>query len=359
MDINNYFDRYVSNTIAGTSNQSYFDSPQKKTSYAFYRVSKHGKMPYSFFFSNTVDSTYADGSISKCNDLCGNWTIYKMSVCTPRNIYDIFIGASKEILLTVDGKSEKTVLPGEEFCTDEVLLDVGEAEYICVKMTFSGHKIPCHIENTIPTFSRTEDGAEIKCDKYIPLPSMVGVRRNVLGRIAFIGDSITQGIGCPENSYDNYTAVCARELKDSYSFWNLGIGYARGADFASNGAWARKAEKCDVAVVCFGVNDIFQVANAQKTMKDFDDIVNILSGKKIIFQTVPPFNYDESARKIWCALNEYIDSEIRGRVFAVFDNNKYLSDEKNPQRALFGGHPNAVGAGIWGHNLAAFLKDKI
>ena len=361
MDVKNYFDKFVSNTVAGTSNQSYFDCPEEKTAWAFYRVLKCGRLPYSFFYTNTVDSTYSDGSASKRNDLCGEWHIHDMSVCSVKNIYEVFVDEAddKRVTLTIDGKEKKTVLPGEEFCTDVVMLDINEGGYVCVKMTFSGERVPCHIENMIPTFSYSESNREIRSDNYIPLPSMVGVRRENAGRIAFIGDSITQGIGCPEDSYANYAAVCAKELGNSYSFWNLGIGFGRGADFASDGAWAKKARNCDTAIVCFGVNDILHVADTKKAIEAFDKIVKILSGKKIIFQTVPPFNYGDEADKMWRELNKHIDTEISGRVFAVFDNTQYLSDSMKPSHALYGGHPNAVGAGIWGRHLADFLKDKI
>lgn len=354
MNIDDYYAQYVSNTLAGTSNQLYYNQGVKATAYAFYRIFDAGQFDYSLLYTNTIDSTYADGSISKRNDPCGKWYIESLSV-SPVN--EITTADLPEIQLTFNGKKSKIVLPDEIFFTDKISLNVKQNEYLRVKIVYNGEKIPCHIENQIPTFKNEGDG--VKANKLLPLPSMIGVNRKIEKRIVFWGDSITQGIGCKENSYLNYCAICANALGIKYSFWNLGIGYGRATDAATNKAWAKKAVNCDTAIVCFGVNDIFRVGDYRKIIAAYNKIIKILSGKQIIFQCIPPFDYTKEQGKLWLKLNKYIKNEISKKVFAVFDPSPILSDEKDVFHAKYGGHPNEDGSFLWGKALYDFLKVKL
>lgn len=357
----NYFcENYTSNTLAGTSVQSYFTPQGKLAAYAFYKPFSAGEFDYSFLFTNTVDSTYSDGSLTKCNDPCGEWKIFDCKVIICNDVNAALNGSydkSKEFVLTFGGSPEKKVLPNETFYTDSVKLNVTENEYICIKTVFEGKNIPCHIENKILTYS--DDGNGVKADKYVPLPSMIGVKRHVKNKIAFWGDSITQGIGCKEDSYAHYTAVCAEILGNEYSFWNLGIGFGRAADAATNGAWADKVKTCDTVIVCFGVNDLYKIGDYEKIKTSYDRIIGILKGKRVIFQTIPPFDYPDNLCEIYLKLNDYIRKELSKKVYAVFDETPYLSDSENPFAAKYGGHPDEIGCKLWGERLADFLRDKI
>lgn len=360
MVLSEFCKEYTSNTLAGTSVQSYFTPQDKPVAYAFYKPFAAGEFDYSFLFTNTVDSTYSDGTLTKCNDPCGKWKIFdcKAIICDDVNaVLDGKSGNYKEYALTFCGNREKSVLPNETFYTDSVKLNVSVSEYVCIKMVFGGEKIPCHIENQIPTFR--DDGCGAKPDKYVPLPSMVGVKRPVKKKVAFWGDSITQGIGCRENSYAHYTAVCAGLLGKDYSFWNLGIGFGRAADAATDGAWADKVKTCDTVIVCFGVNDLYKIGDYEKIKASFEEIITILRGKNVVFQTIPPFDYPDNLGDIYLKLNDYIRNELVKKVFAVFDETPLLTDGDKPLAAKYGGHPNAKGCQIWGEALAAFLKDKI
>lgn len=360
MNTNEFFKRFSSNTLAGTSNQTYFDSPEISTGYAFYRVFKSGKFNYSLYFTNTLDGTFADGSFTKCNYPCGNWKIHGLWAIIGKSTEEILNGGGKSVKLTFDGQEELNVLPDAKFCTDPVELCVSDDEYLCVKMVFSGEKIPCHYENVILTYrADNASGEGASPNKYVPLPSMVGAEREVKSLVAFWGDSITQGIGCPDDSYANYCAVCAKILGADYSFWNLGIGFGRGGDAATNGAWADKVKHCQTVIVCYGVNDIFKVPSYEEIRNSLDKIVEILQGKKVIFQTIPPFDFTGEFAENYFKLNNYIKTEIAKKVYAVFDDAPLLSDPATPAMAKFGGHPNEEGAKIWGERLAAFLKDKL
>lgn len=362
MNEKEFFENYVSNTLAGTSNQTYFDFTNPETDsgyatgYAFYKIFKGGKFNYSLFFSNALDSTFADGSFTKCNYPCGNWHIFGLSVAKVKSPKEFLNRGGSEIPLKINGEFQKDVTPCEKFFTDPIELDVSENEYICVIIKFKGEKIPCHFENVILTYRADENG--INPSKYIPLPSMIGIERRVEKRVAFWGDSITQGIGCAENSYKNYVAVCAEILGQKYSFWNLGIGFGRAHDAASGGIWLEKARHCDDVIVCFGVNDLYKISDYNTIKSSLDKIADDLKDKRVIFQTIPPFDYPEELVENYLKLNEYIKNELKNKVFAVFDCASYLCAD-SPFKAKFGGHPNEQGCKIWGESLAAFLKDKL
>ena len=77
-----FFKDFVSNTTAGTSNQSFFTAGSG-VGRVFYRLLWGGAFEYSLLFSNTVDSTFGNGSVSRANQLCGPWDIsLSCCVCT-------------------------------------------------------------------------------------------------------------------------------------------------------------------------------------------------------------------------------------------------------------------------------------
>ena len=123
-----YFDRYVSNTLAGIGNQSFFDSCGEKTCYVFYKTFKAGIFGYSFLFSNVIDSTYADGAHSVANIECSEWKILELSAF----VIDSLRKPKKESCfkkVTFGGKNEKNVKKGELFYSDEIVLDIPENYY--------------------------------------------------------------------------------------------------------------------------------------------------------------------------------------------------------------------------------------
>lgn len=72
-----YFEKYNSNTYAGSGNQLYFEMNENEmhTGRIFYKISVGGEYSYSILFSNIIDSTYADGSTSHKNLICDTWSI--------------------------------------------------------------------------------------------------------------------------------------------------------------------------------------------------------------------------------------------------------------------------------------------
>lgn len=358
MNVEEYFSEYTSNTLAGTGNQTFFNAPTEKRTLAMYKPFAYGKFSYSFLYTNTVDSTYEDGTVSKRNDLCGVWTIKSLSVFVADGIEQATTKTNmiEKTRLTFDGEDIKTVTPGERFCTDPVFLKVKNGQYICIETVFYGEKIPCHVENKIPTFS-FESGI-YRPDKYMPLPSMVGCDRKVKARIGFWGDSITQGIGCEEDSYAHYCSVAANIVGKEYSFWNLGIGYARGNDAATDGAWAYKAKRCDFVVVCFGTNDVIFVKDYDKTVAALEKIIALLKGNniKVVLQTLPPFDFVGEDCKLWNNLNNYLLEKLAVKADGLFDQRALLCSDKGLNYTAYGDHPNETGCKIWGENLGEYLK---
>ena len=307
-----------------------------------------------FLFSNVIDSTYGDGSHSVANIECGEWKICEFSAF----VSDSLKMPKKESCfkkVTFGGKSEKNVKKGELFYSDEILLDIPENYYLGLKITFEGKQIPNHPENQIPCFR--EDQGEWTETKEVPLPSMVGCVRTVKKRITFWGDSITQGCGVKENSYDHYAAVTARLAGNEYAFWDIGIGYARAFDAASDGIWAYKAKHTDVCIICFGVNDIGSARTPKKILSDLKIIVRRLkdSGVRVVVQTIPPFEFDEKGAATQREVNKLIFSDLELSE-CLFDETVFLTDVKT-QKPIYGGHPNQTGCAVWGSQLYKFLKE--
>ena len=148
-------------------------------------------------------------------------------------------------------------------------------------------------------------------------------------------------------------------MGEENAYWNLGIGFGRANDMASLGAWFKKALQNDILIVCYGVNDIMQGFSKEQVKADLKTIATELkrAGKRVIFQTVPPFDYNSEKKVIWQEVNEYIKNDLAKIVDFVFDVVPYLGKSKEePQMAKFGGHPNEEGCAIWGNALFSELK---
>lgn len=346
-----YFDKFVSNTLAGSASQSFFDAEGNKviTGRVFYKIFVGGEYDYSLLFTNIMDSTFDDGSHSHKNMICDQWDIISASVCITKSADGNVDAHFKQI--TFDGKKEKSVMPGEFFCCDPITLSAEKDEYLCLEITFKGKMIPCHWEIIVPTY-RKKDGKWTE-SKEVPVPSMVGINRKPKMKIGFLGDSITQGIGTEINSYTHWNARIAEMMGESFSYWNMGIGFGRADDAATDGAWLFKAKQMDAVAVCFGVNDILRGWQAEEIKKNLQTIVNKLhdAGCKVLVQTVPPFDMDEEKEKIRLQVNKFVLKELAAD--AIFDNNPILADGN---RAIYGGHPDAEGCEKWAEALYPEFK---
>lgn len=348
-----FFDMYTSNTLAGSSAQNIFKSDgNTRIGRAFYKIFASGEYEYAFLFNNILDSTYEDGSFGHVNLLCDEWLIERIRVAECDTI-DNHIDDDDFQTITFDGCVEKKVCPGEVFYSDAVRLNLTGGKFLCYEITYHGEILPWHPEICVSAFTKKDD-AWIR-DWMLPVPSMIGCNRNVKKRIAYFGDSITQGCGTPHDAYSNWSAILSEQLGKEYSYWNLGIGYARGADAATDGVWLFKAKQNDIVIVCFGVNDILhENLEIDVLKKNLNTIVNHLkeAGATVIVQTVPPFDFQDDRKEKWLAMNEYIRTELVQYVDMVFDNGSFLAEcKEHPERAKYGGHPNEEGCAVWAEEL--------
>lgn len=340
-----FFKQYTSNTLAGSSNQSYFLSDNTlQIGRVFYKVFAGGRYNYSFMFTNVIDSTYADGSHSKANIKCKNWIIKGVKVkIADKDTSDLASCDFKyEAPVCFGKKTEKEVISGEIFYSDPVTLECEKNDYICLEIEFSGEQIPYFEELIIPSF-RLIDGKWV-ATKQTPLACMVGCDRPVAKKIGFLGDSITEGIGVPMNAYTHWNAKIAEICGEQYSYWNLGIGFARAADAASNGAWLNKAKKMDAVTICLGVNDMGRYS-ATEIKCNIETVVRILQDNKVrtVLFTVPPFDYQGANLEKWRSVNAYILNEL-SKITEVYDVVPIWGDKApDEQRAIYGGHPNEEG----------------
>ena len=356
-----YFKKYRSNTLAGSGNQTFFynENKQPTRSCILYKPTEGGEFSYSFLLSNTLDSTYSDGSVCHKNLVIDSWKIEEMRVgVSSRCDKDSFEYPLKMKQVLFNGQKEREVNPAELFCTDPVTLNVKNDEYICVEIVFSGDMIPYHKESGIPSFVLEND--EWVASKLHPYLSMVGIEGSKK-RIGFLGDSITQGCGTPNNSYEHWNAVFAGLLGNEYAYWNLGLGFGRADDAASDGIWLFKAKQNDIVFVCYGVNDILQGFSTRTIKKNLQIIVDKLHerGIKVVIQTVPPFDYSEENCIKWNEINDFIKYELKNTEI-IFDCVKYLSkSESEPHMAKFGGHPDSEGCKVWGEALFEEIGEKV
>ena len=356
---------FVSNTLASMANQNFFCSDGEAHKARIYiKIFKGGKFEYMLSYANTVDSTFADGSHSSCNKVLKSWDILSLKVgkvnscgifdaAEPLNFTDVLFNTERKAIVPEGGK----------VTSDSFLFEAEKDEYMCIEIEYKGEEIPCHSEISVPAFIYDKgkwvstDSIELNMAK-VPVPSFMGCKRNVNKKIAYLGDSITQGIGAVKNSYLHWTAVLSEYLGDGNAYYNLGIGYARSSDAASDGAWLSKVKENDTVFICLGVNDILRGGTKEGVSANLEKIVNILKkeGKNVIIQSVPPFDYPDYLIEIWDYINSYIEKRIAPLCDGYFDNRQVLSKSDEVHKTLYGGHPNNEGGKKWGKAIYEYVK---
>lgn len=359
------FKGYVSNTCAAFGAQHAFapDSiDETYTGRVFYRIFAGGQYQYRLFFGNTIDSTFGEGNDCHPNEICDSWIIHsaKVAVCPLET--DI---ASVEFEymqpLTFLGFEKRTVMPGEIFSSDDVVIKANKNDYLCLEITYSGTKIPCLEEapSTIPTFLKKEN-SWIQNYK-TPGAFLVGCKRDVKKHIAFLGDSITMGCGTTPDAYKYWMARIAERIGENYACWNLGIGYAKCSDAASDGAWLFKAKQADFVNVCLGTNDLLQNRDADQIVNELHFIVDKLTcaGCMVGLFTAPPFYYTGEQLMRWEKVNYRINKEFLQKTVYVYDTCKIL-DSVGDLHGIgkYEPHPNDEGCRLLSEDFIRFVKDK-
>ena len=346
-----------SNSLAPSSNQSWFkgDNTVKKGR-VFYKIYAGGKYNYSFMFTNKIDSTYADGKHSWCNVICDEWEIISLYAYVTDTVNND-LENEERIKITFEGNESKKVIAGEIFYSDTIEIDCNKDQYICLEIEFKGeNKIPYMEEMMIESFV-LDNGSWVR-GKQIPISASVMCDRSIDKKVAFFGDSITEGIGVEFNSYNWWCSKIADYIGEKNGYWDIGIGFGRAQDAASKGSWLSKAKMADVVTVCFGVNDICQGFSEEIVINSLITIVNELksSNIRVILFTVPPFDYNEEKKAIWKNVNSYIKEEL-SKVVEVFDVVPIWGDkEPNEQKAIYGGHPNSEGSALLAKDFVSKIQ---
>ncbi len=361
-----YFNKYVSNTYAGTQNHNFCNLPEGKIfeGRSFYKISVGGEYNYSLLFSNTIDGTLADGTFSHRNLICDGYTIHsaKIGKCKqmktgPKATDFSDVCVTDFVDVTFDGKKSKEVMPGEFFSTDPVKLYFDKGDFLCLEIEFSGEMIPYNQDIVIATC--VKQNGEWVHSRMLPIASMVGCDRAVEKKVAYLGDSITQGVATTFNGYKQWNAPLSERLGDKYAFWNLGIGFGRASDAATDSAWLYKVKQNDIIFVCFGVNDLYREQNPEKLKKDLTYIVDTLKslGKTVIIQTIPPYDYEGELICAWADVCDYIKTELSKKADLLFDVVPIIGQSEHPNMAKYGGHPNDDGCAAWADALYEKVKD--
>lgn len=347
MTTTKFYQTYVSDCTAGCGNQllTRLKTPVTKTGRCWFRLSR-GAENYALLFSNRVDSTFDDGSISRANDTGGDWKIdaLRVGLCAA-------VGEEPKAWqpVTFDGESKKSVSGPDAFVTDSIPLRAKAGDYLCYEITLTGSCFPYHEEAVLM----------IVPDKQIPLPLMIGCDRPVREKVGFLGDSITQGCGTRDDSYTHWVAQIGEKLSQEYSLWDLGIGYARARDAATDGGWLKRAKQCDTVCVCFGVNDVLRGRRAEEILQDLRTIVRKLKEARcrVILLTLPPFDLEGEAKGQWQRVNAVIRESLHKEADSLFDIAAVLGQtHPNEHLCVYGGHPDAEGCRVVAE---AFLSQKI
>lgn len=348
------FDKYISNTVIATGNNYIVKEANKAVYRAYFPVEEYGNLEYCFYFSNSVDSTYDNGSVAYVGMPVGNYIIESAYIADGGSGPDDEI--TKKTQVTFDGQETKNVSENETFWSDSLEFDIEEGHYLVWEWTLTGNNIPCTYMSTLTstTADLYNEGSFSYCDQ-IPLPQMIGAKREVKHNISAIGDSITQGCQTEFMEYEFWAARISSLLGDDYGFYNCGLGWSRSSDAALKGNWLERTKSADTVIVAFGTNDIISGEyNAEKgnTAEEIDEylrtILNELkdAGCKIIVFNAPPQDYEEDLEKTRLEYNELCKKTCEEYGAEYFDFASYLSSELEPAKALYGAHPNGEGGKI-------------
>lgn len=346
------FTTYVSNTVISTGNNFFIGKAENVTYRAYLPVEEYGELEYKFFFSNMVDSTYAKGKAAYAGRDGGDYTVSNATVADGGTSVDDEI--TNRTPVTFGGESSKNVKSDENYWSDPVTIDIPDGHYLVWEWTVSGECIPCTKMSTLTSTASSTDGEKFDyCDE-IPLPQIIGAKRNVKHTLAAIGDSITQGCQTEFMQYEFWAAKIANQLGNDVSFFNCGLGWARASDASTNENWLSRVAQYDTVIVAFGTNDIASgkyggnKSTAEEIEGYLDTIVSYLTEKgcKVILFNAPPQDFKEANENVRAAVNEKVPTIAEKYGAEYFDFSSLLSTADEPGKAVYGGHPNGEGGTV-------------
>ena len=308
--------------------------PILNTYRTFVRPRAAGAAQWVFWTSNATDSTFGPG-VPHPNQTGAAWRIeaaYAGDGGTDRT----GVVAGTAIPLTFGGGASKDVQPGERFWSDPITLDLPAGHSLVFTWALStsvgGPSIPgtsapfltSYIaagKNLAAQDANTGFGASTDL---LVAPQMFASDRPITSRLCFLGDSITQGIGSTRDSYGYWVAKIADGLGPDVGVWNLGSGWARAADAASDGYWLAKAKQCSEVAVILGINDILNSSRtADQILADLTTVLGALKAHdpatRTILFTVPTFNLGGGNYATWKQVNDTIRAAPLPGADRVFD----------------------------------------
>ena len=346
------FTTYVSNTVVSTGNNFYIEKAENITYRAYLPVEEYGELEYKFFFTNMVDSTYAKGKDAFVGKDGGAYTVSNAVIADGGTSTEDKI--TNRTPVTFGGKETKEVAADESYWSDPVTMNIPEGHYMVWEWTVSGEGIPCNKMSSLTSTASSADGETFEfCDE-IPLPQIIGAKRDVKHTVAAIGDSITQGCQTEQMKYEFWASKISTQLGSDVAFFNCGLGWARASDAASNENWLSRVSQYDTVIVAFGTNDIVsgkyggKKSSAEEIDEYLDAIVSYLTenGCDVILFNAPPQNFKKTNEGIRTALNEKIPAIAEKYGAKFFDFSALLSTEDEPGKAVYGGHPNGEGGTV-------------
>ncbi|WP_207717321.1 SGNH/GDSL hydrolase family protein [Anaerosporobacter faecicola] len=312
------------------------DKPFTKTFRTYLTPREYGTLTWRFWHTNTVDSTWDDGSVSKAGQEGGTWTVLEACISDGGRIADGTIEPNTSIPIIFAGKETKTVEPGEAFFSDEVTFTLEEGHYLVFTWTIqakkTGYVFPYNTERCLMSTYIADGLVAQQCEKesFVPsdnmvvLPHLFAIRKKVTKKICFMGDSITQGVNTKKDANEYWVYKIGEKLPKEFGIWNIGSGWSRAYDAAQDGSWLNKAKQNDEVILCFGVNDI---GTGKRTYEQLLQSLTIIVEKlweanphlRVLLFTVPSFNFVGEEAKIWRKINETIKTEPPKGVEHVFD----------------------------------------
>lgn len=345
---------FLPNVLCGTSHNFIVRlSPgQARTFRARMRVQRPGNR-WRISYSNTADSTWDDGSISRANVPGSEFTIVSAA----------FSDGTRVQPLTFDGLPGHKVLPGEIITSDACDMHSrdGCIEFRwCLRAGANGAIIPatpdsqalCSYadgEHTLDDAQAFTDACALEPENLCALPDLFEAEHAPLPLMLFMGDSITQGCGTRRDMYESWAARIAAELAPRYAALNIGLGFARIRDAASDGAWLRRAKRDCVLNMCLGVNDIMQGEGDSALCIDrLRAAISALKAAphapRIVLFTIPPFDYIGADIANWRAINAAILAPEHLGADYAFDMASVLSrGGEQDYLAKYGPHPDGTG----------------
>lgn len=361
------FDTYVSNTVVSTGNNAVIRNAEHVTYRAWIPVEEAGKLDYCFYFSNTIDSTWDDGSENYAGMSGGSYTIERASIADAGTEFDANVTPENSTPVTFDGAASKEVSPDETFWSDPVSFDVPEGHYLLWEWTLNGTEIPAiRMSNMTYAYADKGDDKGYLYTNEIPLPVLFGADRDVKTRIVTLGDSVTQGCQTTDFACQFWAAQTLEQLgAEDYSLWNVGLGYARATDCALDGDWLERAVAgADLITVAFGTNDIISGpygGSGHATAEEIENAVRTITkrctdaGVKTILWNSPPFDLAEELDAVRTDYNAQVESIAADCGAAYFDAATLLADPQDAAKTVYGQHPNDAGGTV----LADALVEEI